>query len=277
MFKRQTTLQTLIKLIMLALILAGCQPTSTPEPAVATMVVTEVVEATPVETVQVIQVMTPTPEPTGPRTLVICLGAEPAELRVIGWGYVMSGAPIKQALFEGGGMRPIDFKSYSYQPIIFEKKPSLADGDAALTVVAVDEGDLVVDVDNNVITLDPNADPPQMLAPAGGGDPVPYRGGEFQMVKLSLTFKMLPNLMWSDGYPLTASDSVYGFNLWADPDFGMPSIYTERTASYEAIDELTLVWTGLPGHLSPIYDVSFWQPAPEHLWGKYSTAELLES
>ena len=234
MFSR---VKSLYFLIIMLLILAGCQSTATQEPAVETLVVTEVVEATPVETVQVIQVVTPTPEPEGPRTLVICLGSEPAELRPIGYGYVMSGAPIKQALFEGGGMRPIDFNSYSYQPIIFEKKPSLADGDAALTVVAVDEGDLVVDVDNNVITLDPNADPPQMLAPAGGGEPVPYRGGEFQMVQLSSTFKMLPKLMWSDGYPLTASDSVYGFNLWADPDFGMPSIYTDQTASYEAIDE----------------------------------------
>jgi hypothetical protein len=59
-------------LLILALILAACQaPPATSEPAVETLVVTEVVEATPVETVQLIQVVTPTPEPAGPRTLVI--------------------------------------------------------------------------------------------------------------------------------------------------------------------------------------------------------------
>ena len=57
--------------VIVTLILAACQALpATPDPIVETLVVTEVVEATPVE---VIQIVTPTPEPGGPRTLVICL------------------------------------------------------------------------------------------------------------------------------------------------------------------------------------------------------------
>ena len=62
-------IKSLSMLIVPSLILAACQAPGTPEtaqPIVETLVVTEVVEATPVE---VIQVVTPTPEPSGPRTL----------------------------------------------------------------------------------------------------------------------------------------------------------------------------------------------------------------
>jgi peptide/nickel transport system substrate-binding protein len=51
----------------------------------------------------------------------------------------------------------------------------------------------------------------------------------------------------------------------------------ERTASYEEIDDLTTVWTGLPGFLDAEYYINFFGPAPEHTWGKYTAAELLEA
>ena len=39
------------------------------------------------------------------------------------------------------------------------------------------------------------------------------------MDQVSATSKLLPDLLWSDGEPLTVYDSVYRFNLQADPDF----------------------------------------------------------
>ncbi|GAH57391.1 unnamed protein product, partial [marine sediment metagenome] len=57
---------------------------ATPEPPIReTVVVTEIVEGTPVE---VIHLVTPTPEPTGPRTLVVCMGQEPDSLFAYGTG-----------------------------------------------------------------------------------------------------------------------------------------------------------------------------------------------
>jgi peptide/nickel transport system substrate-binding protein len=132
----------------------------------------------------------------------------------------------------------------------------------------------VVDANGEVVTLDSIVDPPSMLIPAGGGDPIAYQGGDFAMDQLSATFILLPDLLWSDGVPLTAADSVYAFNLLADPDTEQEKFTLERTASYVALDDLTSVWTGLPGFLDAEYYVNFFGPAPEHTWGKYTAAEL---
>ena len=255
-------------LVVLSLILAACQSTATPEAVVDTMAVTEVVEAPPVE---VVQVVTPTPEPTGPRTLVICEEQGP-DLEYI---FSINGL-IDNNLLDAIHDGPIDGNSYAYQPVILEKLPSLADGDAALVTVVVGEGDRVVDIEGNVVTLDPAAEPPIMLSPAGGGDAVPYQGGSFKMEQLSATFRLLPNLLWSDDEPLTAADSVYAFNLATDPVFDV-DYYIYHTASYEAIDDLTIEWTGLPGFLESTYPTFLFRPKPEHIWGQYSAAELLEA
>jgi peptide/nickel transport system substrate-binding protein len=218
-------------LITLILILTACQPTATPEPVVETLVLTELVEATPVE---LIQVVTPTPEPAGPRTLTICLHEEPGSLNYI-YGVDFQKF-YQEAIFDG----PIDQNSFAFQPVILEKLPSLVNGDAVLTEVTVSEGDIVVDANSNLVTLDPTADPPILLTPTGGGDPVPYQGGDFKMDQLSATFRLLPGLLWSDGEPLTSADSVYTFNLAADPDSDFDKRVVEGTASYEAIDEVTI-------------------------------------
>jgi peptide/nickel transport system substrate-binding protein len=264
--------KSLCLLIVPSFILAACQSAGTPEPVVETLVVTQVVEATPVE---VIQVVTPTPEPGGPRTLVICMGVEPESLYMYG-SQLVAMVNIHNAIAEGG-WSAFDTTSFAYQPIILEKLPNLADGDASLTVVTVSEGDTVVDAGGEVVTLEPSADPLLVLVPAGGGDQVPYQGGDFEMEQLSATFKLLPNLLWSDGAPLTAADSVYAFNLLAGPDTLGLKHSIERTASYEEIDDLTTVWTGLPGFLDAEYYINFFGPAPEHTWGKYTAAELLEA
>ena len=272
MFNRNAILYMFSLSILLVLVLGACQSTATtesPVPVVETLVVTQVVEATPVE---VIQVVTPTLEPGGPRTLVICLGGEPETL------YKFSAENVAEThileAIEGGS---IDSNSFAYQPVILEKLPNLADDDAGLSIVTVGEGDTVVDASGEVVTLDPSADPPLMLIPSGGGEPVPYQGGDFEMEQLSATFKLLPNLLWSDGEPMTAADSVFAFNLLADPDTPGIKHSIERTASYEEIDDLTTVWTGLPGFLDAEYAINFFGPAPEHLWGRYTAAELLEA
>jgi peptide/nickel transport system substrate-binding protein len=265
-------------LLVASMVLAACAPAATappPETVVETVVVTEVVEGEPVE---VVQVVTPTPEPEGPRTLVVCQGQEPDTLYPY-VGSMLARSQILEAISEGA-WSAFDNNSFGYQAVILEKLPSLADGDAVLGTVTVSEGDTVVDAAQNVVVLDAAADPPILLMPAGGGigDEVPYEGGDFELDQLEVTFKLLPDLMWSDGTPLTASDSVYDFNLQADPDTPIQSRFgIERTASYEAVDDLTTVWTGLPGFKDSTYFLNFWGPSPEHVWGQYTAAELAEA
>ena len=270
MLNRNATLHRLSLLIMLALILGTCQGSGTPEVVVETLIVTQIVETTPIE---VIQVVTPTPESTGERIMVICLGEEPETLYPYA-GSRLTRNNILEAISEGS-WSAYDTNSYASQPIILEKLPNLADGDATLTVVSVSEGDTVVDANGNVVTLDLTTDQAIMLTPAGGGDPVPYQGGDFELDQLSATFKLLPDLLWSDGTPLTAADSVYAFNLLKNPDTPHDKFTAERTSSYRAIDDQTTVWTGLPGFMDAEYETNFFGPAPEHIWGEYTASELI--
>ncbi len=256
-----------------SMVLAACAPAGTappPETIIETVIVTEIVEG---ETVEVVQVVTPTPEPVGPRTLVICQGQEPDTLYPYA-GAMLAKSHILEAISEGS-WGATDANSFAYQAIILEKLPSLADGDATLAAVTVSEGDAVIDANGDVVALDATAG--IMLVPAGGGDAVAYEGGDFEMDQLTATFVLLPDLVWSDGTPMTSSDSVYAFNLLADPDTPQAKFTLERTASYEATDDLTTVWTGLPGFMDSEYFINYWGPAPEHVWGQFTAAELIEA
>ena len=268
-------------LLVASLVLAACAPAATappPETIIETVIVTEIVEG---ETVEVVQVVTPTPEPTGPRTLVICQGQEPETLYPYG-GSMLASSQIYHLIFDGlvgGTGGGVDDASFSYQPVLFEKLPSLADGDATIEGVAASEGDTVVDAVGGVVVLDPAADPPIMLIPAGGvkEDAFAYTGGDVELDQMTATFTLRPGLMWSDGTPLTTSDSIYSFNVHADPDTPASKTSIDRTTSYEAVDDLTIVWTGLPGYKDATYFINFWSPMPEHQLGQFTAAELLEA
>jgi peptide/nickel transport system substrate-binding protein len=138
MFTKKIAISTFIFLISMVLIITACGPASipTPQTVVETSVVTEILEATPTEaaTVEVIQVVTPTPEPESPRTLVICQGQEPDTLWLYG-GNMLAAAHINEMIYDGFDNGPyggLDQVNFGYEPVIMEKIPSLADGDAVL-------------------------------------------------------------------------------------------------------------------------------------------------
>ena len=256
------TYRRLIKLsccaVLAGVVLGACQaqiptPERVQEKIIETVVVTEVVEK---EGQKVIETVIVTVEPaeeveepqdSGPRTLVICQGQEPDTLYILRAG-MLAASHILQAIYDG----PIDERSFDYQAIILEKLPSLADGDALLQIVSVTAGDKVVDASGEVAELAEGV----LVKPSGCAHmdcAVEYEGGEVQMEQLVATFKLLPGLTWSDSTPLTAYDSEYSFELNKDPDTGGLLYTVNRTASYEALDELTVQWTGLPGFMAVSY------------------------
>jgi peptide/nickel transport system substrate-binding protein len=183
---------------------------------------------------------------------------------------------VLETIYDG----PIDNRGFDFQPVILEKLPSLADGDAQLTPVAVASGDKVVDAAGNPVVLEAGV----LVRPSGCQSEdcaVEYDGSSsFQMDQLSVAFRLLPGLLWSDGEPLTAADSAYSFNLAADPDTtasGATKSKVDRTARYAAVDDRTVEWFGLPGYLDSAYFTNFWSPLPEHLWGDLSASELLNA
>jgi peptide/nickel transport system substrate-binding protein len=263
-------------LVMVAsFVLAACQPAAAPtaETIVETVVVTQVVEG---ETVEVVVTATAAPVeevPPEPRTLVICLGQEPDTLYING-GSMLASSQVWQAIYDG----PIDNRSYDYQAIILEKLPSLADGDAVLQAVEVAPGDPIVDAGNNPAVLEAGV----VYRPSGcqaEDCALTYAEGDGNVTidQMVVTFKMLPGLLWSDGTPLTAADSVYHWTLDADPDTPQSKFLFERSAAYEALDDVTIQWTGLPGYIDATYFINFYQPLPQHVWGQFTAAELLEA
>jgi peptide/nickel transport system substrate-binding protein len=231
---------------------------------------TVVSKETVVETVVVAPTEVPMPE--GPKTLVVCQGQEPDTLYWYG-GSMLAARNLEQAIYDG----PIDNRTFDYQPIILEKLPSIADGDAVIETVTVEAGDLVYSApDEAPVTLEEGV----MVYPAGCHDAecaVEFDGTPLEMEQMVVTFKLKEGILWSDGEPLTVYDSIYSFEVLKDPDTPASKFYPDRTASYEAADDYTVVWTGLPGWRDSTYFTNFWLPLPEHVWGDYTALELLEA
>ena len=211
--------------------------------------------------------LSPTPAPQ--KTLTICLGEEPSSLYLYD-KLNASARSVLAAVYDG----PIDSNSYSYQAVILKKLPNLEDGDALLEPVTVKTGDKVVDASGQPVTLAAGT----LLYPSGCSMEecaITYDGtSEIEMDQMVVNFTLLPGLTWSDGEALTVDDSVYSYELASDPDTQSSKFLVEHTQSYEAVDELTVQWLGIPGYMDPAYFTNFWTPAPRHAWKSYTSAEL---
>ena len=243
-----------IRFLVIVLILSACAPTP---------VVTPFVPGTP----------TPTPlaTPTAVvRSLKICLGEEPNTLYP--YGNLNSGArSVLSAIYDG----PMDVVEYNYEPIILEKIPSLEDGDAQITPVSVNAGEEVVDTTGNIVLLSTGT----RVRPSGCRSDdcaITYDGSStIQMDQMVVTFTLLEGLMWSDGEPLTTSDSIYSFNIASNEVTPGSKFLIDRTQTYEAADEQSIQWWGKPGYIDPDYYTNFWMPLPEHAWSEFPAEELL--
>jgi peptide/nickel transport system substrate-binding protein len=211
-----------------------------------------------------------TPEPPPPETLVVCLAEEPSSLYLYADTNVASDI-VLQAVYDG----PIDLLDFAHQPVILEKVPSLAEGDAAITEVTLVSSDIYW---NPITQLPENLRPGKPYVPAGCETETclrTFQGGEIQMDQLQADFRLREGVLWSDGRPLSANDSVFSYMLDGDPATPSLKYVFDRTQSYEVVDDRTVRWTGIPGFLDPEYQGNFWSPLPEHLLGDLSAEQVL--
>jgi peptide/nickel transport system substrate-binding protein len=221
---------------------------------------------------------TPTPRPIvptappSPKVLVVCVAEEPDTLYLYD-SPNPSAQTLLPALYDG----PFDVLGYEYRPVIMEATPSIEAGSVRLETISLASGDLY---------LNPESMLPEQLAPgkpylpSGCTSPEcvrKFEGGQAQLDRQVVDFTLLPDLVWSDGEPLTSRDSVFSFKLDADPDTPSLKDQVYRTASYEAVDERTVRWTGIPGYFDPEFAGDFWTPLPEHVLGGLVPAELLQA
>ncbi|MEM7803277.1 MAG: ABC transporter substrate-binding protein, partial [Chloroflexota bacterium] len=94
-----------------------------------------------------------------------------------------------------------------------------------------------------------------------------------QMVAL---FQLKPR-SWSDGRSVTASDSLYSYEMAAHPDTPADKFRFARTTSYEVVDEQTIRWIGMPGFEDRQVALNFAKPLPQHIMGTLSPAELVNA
>jgi peptide/nickel transport system substrate-binding protein len=233
---------TLVLALAMLVLLAAC---AAPTPEVQKVVQTVVVAGTP----QIVEkVVTPTavPKAVQPKTLVVCMSQEPESLYIHGTNMMVATLVLEAAFAEGpsGTTSGYDGYGYDYQPVIYTKLPSIKDGDAKVTKVKVKAGDTIQDAGGNVVKADKDVELDQMEA----------------------TFKLKPGLKWSDGQPLKGPDFVFGYNVIKDKDSGVTARFlVDRTAKFEAKDDVTLVWTGVPGYLDANYYINLFTPLPEHV------------
>lgn len=222
------------------------------------------------ETIIPAQVEAPAPPTAAPaantKDLIICMGQEPDTLYPYGSSMLASTA-VQHAIFENN----MTTLSFAYQAQGLANIPSLADGDARIISVEVNSGDIVVAADGNLVIVEPG-----IVLTNSEGNNVPFDGTPIVMEQMVVDFTLKART-WSDGVPVTAQDSVYSYNLVADPATPQSKFIINRTTSYQATGNLTTRWIGIPGFYDATYFTNFWQPLPEHLWRSYTAAELLDA
>lgn len=180
---------------------------------------------------------------------------------------MLASTAVQHAIFENN----MTTLSFAYQAQGLANIPSLADGDARIISVEVNSGDIVVAADGNLVIVEPG-----IVLTNSEGNNVPFDGTPIVMEQMVVDFTLKART-WSDGVPVTAQDSVYSYNLVADPATPQSKFIINRTTSYQATGNLTTRWIGIPGFYDATYFTNFWQPLPEHLWRSYTAAELLDA
>jgi peptide/nickel transport system substrate-binding protein len=203
----------------------------------------------------------PTPTPPPAHTdLIVCLAQEPTTLYLYG-DTSREADTILEAIYDG----PTDLLGFEYQPVILDGLPSFDNGQARFETVGMRSGD---------IYLNPETGQPETLA--SGLPYLPpgctqeecvqtYQGGTVDMDRMVVDFSLDAGHAWSDGEPLTAADSVFSYQLDGDPATPTTKYLFERTYSYQAIDDLSVEWVGLPGFIDADYRSNFWTPLPRHV------------
>jgi peptide/nickel transport system substrate-binding protein len=245
-------------MIVTLVILSACQPSPTADASTPTL--EPMPSATSLPTLA-----------SDSRSLTICLGDEPTSLYLYG-SLNSASRSVLSAIYDG----PMDLAGYEYVPVILDKIPRLEDGDAQVAATTVSDGDLVLDTNGEIVPLDTGV---QIRPSECRNDDcaITYDGSsDIEMDQMVVTFTMLEGLMWSDGEPLTASDSVYSFDLASDEEALVSKFLIDRTQAYEAADDITIQWWGIPGYIDPYYHTNFWMPLPQHAWTEFSPDDLLQ-
>jgi peptide/nickel transport system substrate-binding protein len=251
---------TVVLLAGVLLVSCGSQPTQAPQAPTDTLAPTMSQNPTP----------TFTPPPPPPRVLSICMGQEPESLFLYG-DSSLAARGVRQAIYDG----PFDMLVFQLHPVILERVPSLENGAVAIESTAVGKGAMFVDPEGKLVTLDegvsyypPDCREAECAQSYTGEEPV-------EMDQMVVHFDLRPDVLWSDGVPVTAGDSAYSFQVADDLYPRARAELLDHTESYQALDDTVVEWRGLPGYRASNYATFFFTPLPQHAWSSISALDLL--
>jgi peptide/nickel transport system substrate-binding protein len=255
-------------LLICLFLLTACQFNTPAEglPTSSLPVLEKTKPAVTVPTETSLPVLTETPLP---RQLSICLGKEPKSLFL--YDAVSSAAKsVLAAIYDG----PFDRQNFQTQPVILAKLPALQDGDVLFEAVTVNKGDALVDAYGNLNTLGEGV----VYRPSGcfeQGCAQAYTGDQaVQVDEWVIHFRLKEGLLWANGNPLTADDSVYSYEVAnALYPAALPALI-QRTKTYQVKDNLAVEWRGVPGYLDGDVADKFFSPLPRLAWGMLEPEEL---
>lgn len=212
---------------------------------------------------------TPTATAVPEKTLTVCVGDEPSSLYL----YANSSQAM-WSILEGIYDGPIDTVDYQPQAVILTGIPTLENGGITLQSAPVRAGDLVANVEGDVVSLAAGV----KVFPEGCTShdcTITWDGtSELTLSQMVVNFSLLPDLKWSDGQPLTADDSVYSYEVARDPATNVSREQVKHTQHYVSLDSQTVAWTGIPGYLTVNPSAYFWIPLPKHQLGQYTAEQL---
>ena len=195
-------------------------------------------------------------------TLTVCTTSLPTSL----FPYDTEQSNVKDSMLAIMREGPFDQSGNGLEPVILEKVPSQADGDLRLESVTVQAGQVIVDADGGIAVLDVGI----AVRPSGcrHSDCVITWDGEgtLEMDQMVVEFHLRDDLVWSDGAPLSAEDSIFSFELASTSEASGLKWAEDRTNVYTALDATTIQWRGLPGFTNAELDNFFWSPLPSHLF-----------
>ncbi len=250
-----------IILTVMILLLSGCGQTIPAAPSTATLVLptavpTVTASATPLPSTPTPRPSTSTPTaaptPTAiptPQHLVVC-AQRPAALSP--FTPSQAGHDILAFITT----YPVEQVSYLWEPRLLTHIPSFSSGDVVTHSVSLQKGASYVD-EEGIVRVHTGAK-------------------SLILTQLVVTYTLETDLKWSDSYPLTAKDVVFGFTLAQAPEaYGLWYDLAERTAALTAVDNQRVRWEGLPGFTSTNYPGFLFPPQPEHKWQELSLSEIL--
>ena len=238
-------------LLTISLILAAC---NTNQPAVTPLANQDVTLEEPT------YAPTPTATEVPPLVLSVCMAEEPAGL----YRYDGYEGMAKQSVFAAIYLDLLATDRGTQESLFFENIPSQENGGILLEAVPVKVGQPVLDASGNVVYLSEGSQIEHAINYSVENPVVWNHEQDYHMNQFTVTFRLLPDLKWSDGEALDAEDFVFSYHLAEKSSLGHYKWAIDRTASFVSSDEQTLVWKGIPGFVPRDLKDILWAPLPSH-------------